>query len=78
MVKFTTNLPIQLDASCNGYQHICLLTREEKVFKYLNLNESTQQNKPEDFYNYILLEVRDYINKNLDDKIYQNNVHIRV
>ena len=34
---FSTYLPIRLDASCNGYQHISLLTREEKVAEYLNL-----------------------------------------
>jgi DNA-directed RNA polymerase len=63
--KFSTNLPIQLDASCNGYQHISLLTRQEKVFKHLNLKPSTTADKPEDFYNYILFQVNDYINKKL-------------
>lgn len=60
---FSTYLPIQLDASCNGYQHISLLTRESKVFEKLNLTPSTKDDKPEDFYNYVLVETKDYINK---------------
>ena len=55
--KFTTHLPIQLDASCNGYQHISMLTRESLVFKYLNLVPSSKDDKPGDFYTYILKEV---------------------
>ncbi len=29
---FNSYLPIQLDASCNGYQHLALLTKETKLF----------------------------------------------
>lgn len=63
--SFSTNLPIQLDASCNGYQHISLLTKQEQVFKPLNLKSSTKKDKPEDFYSYILFNVRDYVNDKL-------------
>ena len=55
---FITDLPIQLDASCNGYQHISLLTREKKILKHLNLTASTNDDNPEDFYNFILLKVK--------------------
>lgn len=30
IAKFSTDLPIQHDASCNGYQNISLLTKEKK------------------------------------------------
>lgn len=33
--SFTSHLPIQLYASCNGYQHIALLTKQVKVFDVL-------------------------------------------
>jgi DNA-directed RNA polymerase len=28
---FTSFLPIQLDATCNAYQHLALLTNDEKL-----------------------------------------------
>jgi len=37
IAKFSTDLPRLLEASCNGYQYISLLTREKKALKHLNL-----------------------------------------
>jgi DNA-directed RNA polymerase len=65
-VKFATYLPIQLDASCNGYQHLALLTREAKLFNKLNLDKSTFDDKPDDFYAYILDKTEEYIKKKID------------
>ena len=31
------DLPVHLDASCNGFQHIAALTRNEKLAKSVNL-----------------------------------------
>ncbi len=59
--SFTTYLPIQLDASCNGYQHISMLTRESKTFKHLNLIASTYNDNPGDFYSYVLKQVNNHI-----------------
>lgn len=74
LALFHTFLPIQLDASCNGYKHICLITREAKAFKQLNLLASTKKDAPEDFYNFILLSVRDYIKVKLTaDKFVEDN-----
>lgn len=58
---FYTYLPIQLDASCNGYQHLTLLTREKKLFNVLNLATSTHDDDPDDFYSYILDLTRTYM-----------------
>jgi DNA-directed RNA polymerase len=38
---FVTNLPIQLDATCNGFQHLTLLVDDLALSKELNLNESS-------------------------------------
>ena len=32
-----SGLPVHLDASCNGFQHIAALTRNEKLAKSVNL-----------------------------------------
>jgi DNA-directed RNA polymerase len=45
-----TYLPIQLDATCNGFQHLALLTREAKLLNKLNLSISTHDNDPDDIY----------------------------
>lgn len=50
---FLTYLPIQLDATCNGYQHLALLTKETKLLSQLNLGISTHDDNPGDFYTYI-------------------------
>ena len=62
---FYTYLPIQLDASCNGFQHLVLLSGEENLRKELNLTESKISNKPYDFYSYILELFKEYL-KNED------------
>lgn len=60
---FHTYLPIQLDATCNGFQHMALLSDEDTLFKELNLaykpiSKSNaieiSENKPSDFYNFLL------------------------
>lgn len=65
LTEFKTNLPIQLDASCNGYQHISLLTKEKSLFKELNLAPSTESDCPGDFYGFILIKIKERIEEKL-------------
>lgn len=54
---FDTYLPLQLDATCNGYQHLSLLAQEKSIYKQLNLEKTSKDSKPSDFYNYIIEEL---------------------
>lgn len=63
---FKTYLPIQLDATCNGFQHLSMLSNETKLFKELNLIKSSPSENPGDFYNYILHLLINNINNVLD------------
>jgi DNA-directed RNA polymerase len=49
-----TYLPIKLDACCNGFQHLVLLSRDNELRKPFNLTESLTSYKPYDFYSYVL------------------------
>ena len=51
--EFHTYLPVQLDATCNGFQHLALLSNENTIFKELNLVKQDEV-KPRDFYNYLV------------------------
>ena len=70
--KFETRLPIQVDASCNGYQHLSLLTRDENALKYLNLNKSSYNDDPYDFYTLIISKFKKLISYDIDNGNYNN------
>ena len=50
---FDTYLPIRLDATCNGYQHIALLSLDTNLGRELNLTKSSKNDTPKDYYSFI-------------------------
>lgn len=64
---FDTYLPIQLDATCNGYQHLSLLSLDLSLAKELNLVTSTWSDLPKDFYNYLSTNLIGWFKNKLKD-----------
>ena len=68
---FISHLPIQLDASCNGFQHLSLLLKDSTLAKQVNLDKSSWHDKPDDFYSFLALKIKEHLkfellnNKNL-------------
>lgn len=58
-IEFDTYLPIRLDATCKGFQHMALLSNENTLFKELNLtiDNIDEKTEPKDFYNFLLHKV---------------------
>lgn len=68
---FNSYLPIQVDATCNGFQHMALLSNEQKLFKELNLVIDKDSN-PKDFYSYILHKLLATIDTKLRINVFDN------
>jgi hypothetical protein len=61
---FITNLPIQLDAAVNGFQHLTLLVDDLSLSKELNLDSCSWKDIPKDFYTFVGFKVKEiFINK---------------
>jgi DNA-directed RNA polymerase len=73
-MTFHTHLPIQLDATCNGFQHMALLSNEDTLFKELNLVSKEKEKDynetiPSDFYTFLLHKVISTLNYKLENNI---------
>lgn len=64
---FVSKLPIQLDATCNGFQHLTLLIDDIALAKELNLNDASWNDIPKDFYTFIALKVKKYFMDKLEE-----------
>lgn len=61
--NYKVNLPIFLDATCSGIQHLAALIRDLELASRVNLKPQTNDNKVEDIYS----EIVDPINKEIND-----------
>ena len=62
---YISHFPIQLDATCNGYQHLSLLIGDQDLAVELNIIPGQDEviDYPKDFYNFVALKINDYFLK---------------
>jgi hypothetical protein len=75
---FMTHLPIQLDATCNGYQHISMLGMDLDLNTKLNIKPSSWEDIPDDFYSLISALIKGYLKLKLDENNEKYNIYKRL
>ena len=77
--QFKTFMPIQLDGTCNGFQHLAMLSNETKLFETLNLYKASNKDDPKDFYQTIVDQVNIHIEMRLNSDNLKNpdNVELK-
>jgi DNA-directed RNA polymerase len=68
LMEFNTYLPIQLDATCNGSQHLALLSNEDILFKELNIQ--VNKDTPNDFYSFLVYKLEELFEKDNNNESY--------
>jgi DNA-dependent RNA polymerase len=61
--EFLVKLPVFLDATANGLQHIAALTKDLELGTQVNLTEISEDNKPHDLYTRLVDPVNKAVNK---------------
>ena len=76
---FISRLPIFLDATCNGLQHLSAMVKDTKLAKYVNIFISNKDEIPNDLYNEMVKLVNISIQsliKNKPDLVKLSDLHI--
>lgn len=56
-----TYFPIQLDGTCNGFQHMALLSHQIELFDQVNLTKKSRKEFPADLYSYLKHEAKNLL-----------------
>lgn len=72
IMEFHTNLPIQLDATCNGFQHMALLSNETELFKELNLVDNCSGSQS-DFYSFLFHRLTSILGDKLAEGVLEDD-----
>jgi hypothetical protein len=72
--NFITHLPIQLDATCNGLQHLSVMSANSKLAQLVNLLPNSEDQNPFDLYSVVLAEIEKKVKKIIDE----NPLHVRL
>ena len=60
--RFISRLPIYLDATCSGLQHLATMANDLNLAKYSNILESSQDPDPKDVYSLMVLKLQNKLN----------------
>ena len=70
---FISTLPIYLDATCNGLQHLASMTNDFNLAKFVNILESSKNEEPQDLYSSMIRNIQDKLdNIIISDSSYSN------
>ncbi|RKF57508.1 putative DNA-directed RNA polymerase [Golovinomyces cichoracearum] len=71
--NFVTHLPIFIDATCNGLQHLAAMSSETNLANLVNLMKSSDTDQPEDVYTEmskkVIEEIKSLVLKKVEDKV---------
>ncbi len=68
---YTSHLPIALDGSCNGLQHLAALTRDEEIGRLVNM---TATNERQDIYEIVARDVAEIVATDARSNSQPNNI----
>lgn len=70
----TDRIPVQLDGTCNGLQHLSALFRDEEAARHVNLCESSLEDAPADIYGVVAHLVQDRLEIHPDQELWQTRM----
>lgn len=68
--NFKSRLPIFVDATCNGLQHLAAMVNDVNLAKYVNLLKSSCDDIPNDIYGEMAVKIKHNISKVIKQKIF--------
>lgn len=68
----TDRIPIQLDGTCNGLQHLSALFRDPEGAKHVNLVRSTLDDAPSDIYGVVAEIVKVWLNGQIEGGVFED------
>jgi len=75
-IKEFSHLPIYLDATCNGIQHLAALSKDKNIAPLVNLTKSNSDDSPQDIYSYVIpfveAELKDLAIKDKENEIFKD------
>jgi DNA-dependent RNA polymerase len=67
--NFKSRLPVYLDATCNGLQHLSTMINDTNLAKYVNITKSNKEDIPNDVYTHMI----SFVNKKIQEYIKNDN-----